>query len=419
MTRTIRTRLALFGIASAILFAAAPRAQAQATVEGTVITNNAKVSFTDANNNTYTDVTASVSVTVGYKAGLDVQSTASVTPSSPSTGNELNFTVVNGGNGNDSVSVSFTSGTGVTITGYKIGATTYTTLAELNTALSGTQIARNGSLVVTVVYTVAPGQGGATIPVSMTATSRRDTDNTNTGRTDTSSTNVIPTVASGVNVTPDNSSIDRVPNSATVTTYTETFTVENTGNASDTFTLSASTSNATMVTGITIAGGSTRTIAAGGTATISVTYSIPAATANGTTGTLALTATSQSDASKSDGGSYAIRATKAVLVLAKAAFRDNKTTPIANSASDPVKPGEYFWYRLTVTNNGHAAASSVVVEDQLPTGEVVYNNNDVDAAGWTISTTTVASVVTKVSGTLSGTLAAGASRYFWVRVQVK
>ena len=42
------------------------------TPEGTVITNTATVSFTDANTNTYSTVQASVNVTVGFEAGIDV-----------------------------------------------------------------------------------------------------------------------------------------------------------------------------------------------------------------------------------------------------------------------------------------------------------------------------------------------------------
>lgn len=412
MTRTTRMRLALFGIASAVLLAAAPAARAQATAEGTTITNTATVSFTDANANTYGTQSASVSVKVGFKAGIDVSSAATATPSSPSTGNELNFTLLNGGNGTDTLTVATTAGTGITITGYKIGTTTYATLAALNAHLDTTGIARNSSVVITVVYTVASGRGGQTSALSLTATSDRDADTTNTARTDTSSTNVTPTVAAAVSVTPDNSAIDRVPNSATVTTYTESFTVTNNGNASDTYTLAASTDNPTMITGISITGGSTVTIAANGTATVSVTYSIAAATANGTTGQLTLSATSQNDGTKNDTGDYDIRATKAVLVIAKAAFRDNQTTAITNSTSDPVKPGEFIYYRITVTNNGNAEARTISVSDVLPS-EVTYNSTSMDAAGWTLSHS---------SGTVTGTLtslSAGASRFFWIRVAIK
>ncbi len=54
------------------------------TAEGTVITNTATVSFTDARSNTYSSVQASVNVTVGFLAGIDVTAgAATATPASP------------------------------------------------------------------------------------------------------------------------------------------------------------------------------------------------------------------------------------------------------------------------------------------------------------------------------------------------
>lgn len=418
MTRTIRTRLALFGIASAILFAAAPRAIAQTmTPEGTTITNTATVSFTDANGNSYANQSASVTVTVGFKAGIDVTSTATVTPSSPSTGNTASFPVNNTGNGTDTVSVNVPAVTGLSITGYRIGTTTYATLADLNTALATTGVASGSSVTVVVVYDVLAGQGGATLTLSLTATSKRDT-----AVNDVASTSVQPAVAAAVSVTPDNSSIDRVPNSATVTTYTETFTVTNNGNASDTYTLAASTSNTAMITGITIVGGTSVTIASGASSTISVTYSIPSTTANGSTGTLVLAATSNTTGSITDNGSYNIRAAKAVLAIAKVAYMDDGSTVIDNGAGDKVLPGQYIRYRVTVTNNGFAPASAVSVTDALPHTYTTWQSNTGDSStptAWTFTNTTVSGTVTQVKADLAGSLDAGASRFFWVRVLVK
>ncbi|HEX8832273.1 MAG TPA: hypothetical protein VF705_13950, partial [Longimicrobium sp.] len=223
---TILRRVAFAALLLAPFAVAAP-AQAQ-TDEGTVITNTATAKWTDANGNEYAEATASVSVTVGYKAAPDVTSPASVTPSSPSTGNEIAFTIANKGNGEDSVTVATTAASGVSITGYKIGASTYANLTDLNLALAGTSIARKtGTVVVTVVYTVAPGQGGQTIPVSLTATSRRTP--AAAGASDISTTNVIPAVAASVVVTPDAAAVNRLPSGTGPTTYSETFTVQNTG----------------------------------------------------------------------------------------------------------------------------------------------------------------------------------------------
>src|SRR5919206_5362162 len=97
--------------------AAASRAHAQSpTPEGTVITNTATVSFTDANGNTYSNVSASVNVTVGFVAGIDVAGAASVTPGSPSAANTLTFTIQNMGNDQDQFQVAENISVGSVIT---------------------------------------------------------------------------------------------------------------------------------------------------------------------------------------------------------------------------------------------------------------------------------------------------------------
>jgi uncharacterized repeat protein (TIGR01451 family) len=380
------------------------------TPEGTTITNTATATWTDANTNTYASVSASASVTVGYLAGPDVSSPATVTPASPSTGNELAFTVTNGGNGVDSVTAAFTVGTGVTVTGYKLGATTYPTLAALNVALAGTAIPAGTSVTVTVVYTVAPGRGGQTTPVTMTATSRR-TPAAPTG-TDSSTTNVIPPVAAAVAVTPDGGTIQRLPSNGTQ--YTQVFTVTNNGNSSDNFTITGSTGAGSALTIVSVNGvagtGSSATIAAGGNTTITVVYTVGDVAA-GTTQDLRLSATSANNGSISDQGFVTIQVVRAALTIAKAAFRDNQTTAI--TSSDRVVPGEYIQYRITVTNAGGAAATTVAVSDVLP-AQVTYVSTAGDAAGWTINES-----AGTVSATLSGTLATSASRFFWIRVRIK
>lgn len=384
------------------------RASAQTpTPEGTTITNTATASWSDANSNTYASVSASASVTVGFLAAPDVTSPTTVTPPSPSTGNELAFTITNSGNGVDSVTAAFTVGTGVTVTGYKLGSVTYPTLGELNTALAGTPITAGGTVTVTVVYTVAPGRGGQTTPVTMTATSRR-TPTTS----DSSTTNVIPPVAAAVSTTPDGGTVQRLPSNGTQ--YSAVFTVTNNGNASDTFTLTGSTGSGSALTIVSVNGaagtGSSATIAAGGNTTVTVVYTVGDVAA-GTTQDLILTATSANNASISDPGNYTVTVVRAALTMAKAAFRDNQTTAI--TASDRVLPGEYIQYRITVTNAGGAAATTVAVSDVLP-AQVTYVSTSTDAAGWTINES-----AGTVSATLSGTLAPSASRYFWVRVRIK
>src|SRR5690348_18369640 len=94
-------------MALAIMALAAPTLRAQSpTPEGTVITNTATVSFTDANGNTYSSVSASVNVTVGFVAGVTVTGPNTATPASPSTLNTVTYTIQNIGNGTDQVQVA-------------------------------------------------------------------------------------------------------------------------------------------------------------------------------------------------------------------------------------------------------------------------------------------------------------------------
>ncbi|HEY0035660.1 MAG TPA: hypothetical protein VGB66_03170 [Longimicrobium sp.] len=419
MITTLR-RIALAAMLLAPLAAKPAHAQ---TPEGTVITNTATASWTDANGNTYTPATASVSVTVGYKAAPDVQSPVTVTPATPSTGNEIPFTIVNSGNGTDQFSAAISAGAGVTVTGYKIGSTTYATLAELNTALAATNVTSGGNVVVSVVYTTAPGLGGQTVPVTLTATSVRTP--AATGASDASTTNVAPVLSTDVVVTPDGGVVPRLPNSATVTTYSETFVVQNNGNRSDTYTLAASTSTGGIVTIVSVNGtagasGSVTVNAAGSgsnTQNVVVVYTVSNAAATGATTDLRLLATSGNDATKSDQGHATIQVIRATITMTKEAFRDDQTTPVgAQNTANGVVPGDYMWYKITVTNAGTAPATlngTYGVTDALPSQVTYVSTADDGVAGWTISETSGT-----VTAKLAGTLAASASRFFWIRVRI-
>jgi uncharacterized repeat protein (TIGR01451 family) len=410
MISTLRRRVLLAGLLAAPFIAAPVFAQAP-TPEGTVISNTATATWTDANNNSYTPVTATTTVTVGFSAGVDVSSAASVTPASPSTGNAIAFTIGNTGNGIDSVTVSSTAGAGLTITGYRVSGTTYASLAALNTALSGVAISAGSSVVVEVLYDVASGRGGTTVAVSLTATSRRQASNP--AGTDVSSTNVSPAVSSGVNVTPDGGTRSRLPSNGTQ--YTETFTVQNTGNASDLFNLVASLNPGGTITIVSVNGvagtSASVTLAAGASANIDVVYTVANAAAAGTTEQLRLTATSSNNATINDVGDVTVTVVRAAVAITKDVFRDNKTTAIGGA--DRVLPGEYIQYRITVTNSSAVSASTVQVTDPLPAA-VAYDSNTPDAAGWTINV-----AGQNVTADLSGALAAGASRFFWIRVRVR
>src|SRR5436190_19211170 len=128
MLQRLITRLGItLGVAVLLAATAAVPVNAQ-TPEGTVIHNVATVSFTDANSNAYATVSASVDVTVGFAAGLDVIASASTGgPASPCAFVTLFFPVNNIGNGIDSVTISSVISIVdiMTAAGYRCCATTY------------------------------------------------------------------------------------------------------------------------------------------------------------------------------------------------------------------------------------------------------------------------------------------------------
>ena len=407
--RSLLSRLApVAATLMALALPAATRAQSP-TPEGTVITNTATASYTDANSNSYSSVSASASVTVGFAPGVDAVSPASVTPASPSSGNSFTVTLKNVGNGTDTMSVAASIGTGVTVTGYKYNGTTYATISALNTALASVGIPAGSSIAVDVVYDVAAGQGGKIIPVTVTQTSKRS-PSTN----DPTTTNVQPPVTGGVSVTPKSGTFDRLPSNGTQ--YSQVFPVTNNGNAQDTFTLlGAANADLTIVSvnGTNGTSGGNITLAAGASQNVTVVYTVNTNSPAGALDSLKLTATATANSATTDFGYIIVRTVRAAVTIAKQAFKDDKSTAISAS-TDKVLPGDYIQYKITVTNAaGAAAAQTVHVSDPLPS-QVTYDSSSPDTTGWTLAQSSGT-----VTGDLTGTLAGGASRYFWIRVRVK
>jgi len=404
----LKGALMAFGVL-AVAMATAQTAAAQ-TPEGTVIRNIATVTFTDANNNTYNPVADTVDVTVGFAAGLNVTGAASVTPASPSTGNALTFTIGNIGNGVDTVSVGETIsvGTVITVTGYQINGvgTVYASVALLNAALATVQIGQSASITVDVIYDVPAGQGGNTTDYTLTATSVRDP-----ATNDAATTTINPSQSFGVAVTPDGGqSLQHLPSNGTQ--YTFQFTVENTGNGAETFDLAA-TNPGTAISIVSVNGtaGTTSTvaIAASGTATVDVIYTIGNVAA-GTVDTLSLAATSQASPATTDDGFADMTVIRPALTIVKEAFQDDQTTPAVT-----VLPGDFIQYHITVTNTGTAPAASVVVTDDLQVADVTFLSTQNVGGAWT----SIAFASPTVTATLNGSLAAGGgSAEFWIRVQV-
>jgi uncharacterized repeat protein (TIGR01451 family) len=393
-----------------MLAAFASRGAFAQTPEGTVITNTATVSYTDANAGTYSSVNASVNITVGFLAGVDITGSATAGPASPSTANALSFPIQNIGNGTDQFQIATPqiSVAGViTITSYNIGATNYATLGLLNTALASTNVTMGNSVTVIVNYDVAAGKGGIATVLTLTAASNRTP-----ATTDSFATTITPAQTYAVAVTPDGGqSITKLPSNGT--NYSFTFTVTNNGNGLDNFNLVASHpgSAVTIVSVNGVAGSSTTisSIAAGAAPTIAVVYSVGNVAA-GTADTVKLTATSVGDNTKTDAGFADLTVIRPALSMTKAAYRDNQTTLLVGG--DLVLPGEYIQYKVTVTNNGSAPASSVQITDAMP-AQVTYQSSTQDAPTWTLNFSSGT-----LTADLTGTLAASASRFIWIRVRI-
>jgi uncharacterized repeat protein (TIGR01451 family) len=405
-------RLALVGL-FVLPLAATPVAAQTPTPEGTVIKNKATASFTDANSNVYSTVSDSVSVTVGFLAGPNPVSPASVTPASPSTANTLLFVLHNAGNGTDSMSVNTVVGAAVTITGYRASYnagtsyTAYATQALMNTALlAHTTLARD-SIYVEVTYDVNASSGGATIPMTMTQTSKRTP-----ASFAATTTNINPPGARAVAVTPVGATATQLPSAVA---YSFSFTVKNNGNSSDTYNLSAAIAGPAngAVTIASVNGGTaTLTLAAGASSLVAVTYTVSAAVAAGVSDKINFTATSQADALITGTADLTVTVTKAAVTISKTAWDSAQTTQL--TLASLVKPGELIKYKIAVSNGATAAsASTVQITDALP-AEVTYVSSSPDAAGWTIS-----QLAGTVTASLSGTLAASATRFFWITVRVK
>ena len=394
----------LLAAAALILFASTAVAQ---TPEGTVITNIATVTYTDANSNAYAPVSGSVAVTVGFTAGVSVAAnTPSPTPVTPSTANQLTFTVTNAGNGTDSVTVSQNISVAgvITVTGYEIGATPYASLAALNLALSGTAIAQAGTVQIKVNYDVAANQGGVNTVYTLTAASRRTPAATANGQS-----SITPAQTYAVVTTPDGAqNLQRLPGS----NYSFTFTVQNNGNGSDQFDLLATSPGSVVISIVSVngvAGDSTRvTLAAGASQGYAVVYNV-ANVAAGSTDTLYLRARSLGQPATLDDGFADLTVIKPNLTVTKQAFRDDGVTAVVGT----VLPGEFLRYRVTITNSGSTNATTVQVIDALP-AELTYDSST--GADWSFSV--AGQSITADYTANSGILAASGSSTFELRVSV-
>ncbi len=385
-----------------------PTAAYGQTSEGTVIANTANVSYDDANGNNYASGPVTANVTVGHAAGIAVvaaQPTA--TPVSPSTLNTMVFNVNNIGNGTDSVSVSeIITDALLTVTNFFFNAATYVDITALNVALADTAIAAGGTAVITVEYSIASDKGGEPSTYTLTGTSRRDGT-----ATDNDLTLVTPALTGTVATTPDGAqTLTHLPSNGA--NYTFQFTVTNNQTGADDFNLLVTSPGSPVITIVSVNGvggaSTTITVAAGAFQNIDVEYTVAGTAAD--QDTLYLAATSVANGATNDQGFADMTVIEADLAITKVAYRNDQSTLIGAGL---VLPGEFIQYLVTVTNNGGATASAVLVTDNLP-GTLTYDSATNDVGTWVVG----GSGNNRTFTLSPTTLAPAASASFWIRASI-
>lgn len=394
-------------LAAFLLFFAANAESQTPTPEGTTIESQATATFTDANDNTYDEVSDTHTFTVGHEAALTVTSPATVSPEAPSTGNQLDFEVANDGNGPDSVLVDPTVDSGITITGFDVGAESGLSESELNDYLADEEIASGDDLTITVNYDVDEELAGDEADLSVELTSRRDGSVSSQ-----STTSVEPPFNFDITVSDVTGDQDRLP-TASASSYTHEFDVSNESGTSATFDLDVEPSSSGVLSVVSVDGstGSTTQIELDSEESrqIEVEYEVEDVD-RGATSDLELTATQDTDSEVTDSASPTITVIRPELSVTKEAFRDDQTTSI--SESDEVQPEEVFWYRVTISNDGDSDAEDVEVVDEL-SEYLNYQDHEADESGWTISVDGQ-----EITAVLDEPLEEGVSRYFWIQVEV-
>jgi len=218
-------------------------------------------------------------------------------------------------------------------------------LTLINPATIGPLNAGESIDIVVTVSIPASASDGATDEASIIAAS--------TGNPTITDSSVLTTTANvatvyGVSITPATDAKSGLVGTDVI----YTLTIENTGNTSDSFDLTVGTATWSTAVLPTPVG----PLAAGETADVTVTVSIPAGAANGATDTAVITATSQGNTAISDSSTLTTTANIATVYGVS-------ITPATDAKSGT--PGAEVIYTLTVENTGNAADSFDLTADAV------------------------------------------------------
>jgi uncharacterized repeat protein (TIGR01451 family) len=222
---------------AAILLAAvatATPAHAAGTPAGTVISNQATVSFTDVNGNPLSAVSNIVTTTVSQVAAVTVDPDNGPVTVAPSATHYFAHTVTNGGNGDDTINLTAASAGGWTVAlyndvngngTYESGTDTLLTDTNADGTPDSGLLAHDGAMHILVAVTVPAGTAdGASDVTTVTGTSVFDNTKTDTA------TDTIDTTAPDVAVVKSVAPAGAQPPGTTLT-YTVVVTNNGTGAA--------------------------------------------------------------------------------------------------------------------------------------------------------------------------------------------
>jgi len=293
------------------------------------ITNIASVSSDTFDYNLLNNVAIERTSILTANYGVDVTAPAGQS-GNPGTTVTYLFTVENTGNTSDDFTLSLSGNSWISI---------------ITSPSSPVTIAAGATQNVSVEVTIPSGAaGGATDTVTLTATGTH-------GQTDSDSVTTTAVSLYGVDVT---APAGQSGNPGTTVTYL--FTVENTGNTSDDFTLSLSGNS--WISIIT-SPSSPVTIAAGATQNVSVEVTIPSGAAGGATDTVTLTATGTHGQTDSD--------SVTTTAVSPAKLSISKTSSYVSGCYPPlVNAPTIYDLVITVKNTGESTATNVVVTDNIP-----------------------------------------------------
>lgn len=387
-----------------LLLASAAMAANTFTAAGTSITNQATVSYQDANSVAQTPVTSNVAtVTVTQIYGVIVTPPTDAKSAANNANAIYTVTVTNNGNGLDTFDLSSAD-----TSGWAPGTVTFSSTSDGATPITKTtSLAQNGSMIVYMVVPVPATAIDATTNVTTATATSEGTGNPSAS--DACTTTVIGADNLSTATKTDNNAnpiVGSVP-------FTYTITIPNTGTkdaanvvVSDpipaglaykagSITLNsvgvadAATEGAT--TAYNSAGNGTVTInigtlAHGATAVITFQASVKTGVTDGTA--ITNTANITFDTTGTDSPTDTVHAKGAALL--------GLTKTVNGSTSVSAAPGATLTYLMTAHNSGASNATNVVISDSVPanttfvTGSIqvngVTNAGDTDKSGNTIST---------------------------------